>query len=202
MHKIDGPGATVDNEFTDGDPVRGIQATLVTDDWLNDVQGEIISVLEDQSITPVKGTRNQLLTAIKAIFAGIAQATETIIGVAKVSTQTLTDAGADDATIVTPKKLRNGFVLVTGAAGYVAFPSWLGGFVIQWTGGTTSVVASATINWPIPFPNAYWRHVSSIETIDLRYATSTTPTNVGISAYVSGSSTCVANTVNLIAIGR
>jgi hypothetical protein len=71
MHRIDGPGATVDNKFTDGDPVGGIQATLVTDDWLNDIQEELISILTAGSVTPVKGTQNQVLAAIRSLSPGI-----------------------------------------------------------------------------------------------------------------------------------
>ena len=71
MHRIDGPGATVDNKFTDGDPVGGIQATLVTDDWLNDVQEELISILAAGGVAPVKGAQNQVLQAIRAISGGI-----------------------------------------------------------------------------------------------------------------------------------
>lgn len=67
MHRIDGPGATVDNRFTEGDPVSGIQATVVTDDFLNDVQEEIISVLAAAGITPVKGTQDQLYKAISGL---------------------------------------------------------------------------------------------------------------------------------------
>lgn len=71
MHRIDGPGATVDNKFTDGDPVGGVPATLVTDDWLNDVQEELLSVLTAAGITPVKGTQNQVLAAIRSLSPGI-----------------------------------------------------------------------------------------------------------------------------------
>ncbi|CAI8805070.1 putative Tail fiber protein [Pseudomonas sp. IT-P74] len=67
MHRIDGPGATGTNKFTDGDPVGGVQATVVTDDWLNDVQEELMSILTAAAITPVKGTQNQILTAIRRI---------------------------------------------------------------------------------------------------------------------------------------
>ncbi len=67
MHRVDGPGATVDNKFTEGDPVGGVQATVVTADWLNAVQEELISVLTDGGIAPVKGAQDQLLKAIKAI---------------------------------------------------------------------------------------------------------------------------------------
>lgn len=68
MHRIDGPGATVDNRFTDGDPVGGIQATILTDDWANDVQEELMSLLGAASIAPVKGTQNQVLAAVRAII--------------------------------------------------------------------------------------------------------------------------------------
>jgi hypothetical protein len=71
MHRIDGPGATVDNKFTDGDPVGGIQATLVTDDWLNDVQENIMAVLAAAGVSPTKGRAADLLDAIRGSGAGI-----------------------------------------------------------------------------------------------------------------------------------
>jgi len=70
MHRIDGPGATVDNKFTDGDPVGGIQATLVTDDWLNDVQENIMAVLVAAAVSPTKGRSADLVDAIRSISPG------------------------------------------------------------------------------------------------------------------------------------
>lgn len=67
MHRIDGPGATVDNRFTDGDPVGGVQATMVTDDWANDVQEELMSILAAGGVEPVKGTQDQVLKAIRRL---------------------------------------------------------------------------------------------------------------------------------------
>lgn len=67
MHRIDGPGATVDNTFTEGDPVGGVQATVVGAAWLNDVQEELMSVLAGAGIEPVKGVRDQVLKAIRKI---------------------------------------------------------------------------------------------------------------------------------------
>lgn len=69
MHRIDGPGATVDNKFTDGDPVGGVQATLVTDDWLNAVQEEVVGVIESTGAVLDKVTNTQLLAAIRALNA-------------------------------------------------------------------------------------------------------------------------------------
>ena len=71
MHRIDGPGATVDNKFTEGDPVGGVQATVVTYEWLNDMQEELMSLLAAAAITPVKGTQNQVLSALRSLSPGI-----------------------------------------------------------------------------------------------------------------------------------
>ena len=68
MHRIDGPGATVNNLFTEGNPSLGIPATTVTDDWLNDVQEELATVIENADITLSKGTQDQLYDAIVEIF--------------------------------------------------------------------------------------------------------------------------------------
>lgn len=68
MHRIDGPGATVDNRFTDGDPIGGVQATMVTDDWANDVQEELMSILAAGGVTPVKGTQDQVLSALTTLI--------------------------------------------------------------------------------------------------------------------------------------
>lgn len=65
MHRIDGPGATVDNKFTEGDPLTGTQATVVTDDWLNDIQESLMSILAAAGIAPVKGNYTQLVSALK-----------------------------------------------------------------------------------------------------------------------------------------
>lgn len=64
MHKIDAPGATVANLFTEGNPSLSIPATEVSDDWLNDVQEELVNVIEGQGIALIKGTQTQLNEAL------------------------------------------------------------------------------------------------------------------------------------------
>jgi len=83
------------------------------------------------------------------------QATELNQGTAKVATQAQVDAGADDKTFVTPKKMRWGFsISVSGdmSGSYVVFPTWLGGLILQW--GMTNAIASGA-NYLQAFPVAY-----------------------------------------------
>lgn len=95
------------------------------------------------------------LRVAQTIAAKVVQATETVLGIAKVATQVQTNAGTDDSTIVTPKKLRWGFASSFASTGYIAFPSWLGGFIIQW--GLINAnynQTSVTVTFPLAFPNA------------------------------------------------
>ena len=84
------------------------------------------------------------------------QATEIKQGTAKVSTQEQTDSGADDSTIVTPKKLRWGFQILKAINGYIIFPSWLGGLIIQWGRVSGNGGTDITTAFPIAFPNAMY----------------------------------------------
>lgn len=97
---------------------------------------------------------NQGNIDIAALAALATQATEIKLGTAKVATQAQTDTGTDDATIVTPKKMRWGFAISRAANGYILFPTWLGGLIIQWATIATAANGLATITHPIAFPTA------------------------------------------------
>ncbi|MDT6918355.1 phage tail protein [Pseudomonas atacamensis] len=97
---------------------------------------------------------NQGNIDIAALAALATQATEVKLGTAKIATQAQTDAGTDDATIVTPKKMRWGFQIQKAANGYIVFPSWLGGLVLQWGTLTTTTSADSVVGFPIQFPTA------------------------------------------------
>lgn len=159
MHRIDSAGATADNKFTEGDAATGVAATVVTDDWLNATQEEIAHVIEQTGGTLDKLSNTQLWAALSGWFAKGVQATETVLGIAKIATQAQTDAGTDDATIVTPKKLRFGFSASLTADGYIVLPKWLFGLIIQW--GRVSIPAggTASVTFPLSFPGAC-RHFS------------------------------------------
>jgi hypothetical protein len=90
----------------------------------------------------------------QAIAKKVVQATETVLGIAKIATQLQTNAGTDDATIVTPKKLRWGFAISLATNGYVVLPSWLGGLVIQWGKvATPTADIEYAVTFPLAFPN-------------------------------------------------
>ncbi len=94
------------------------------------------------------------LRVAQAIYVRLVQATESVLGIAKIATQAQTNAGTDDATTVTPKKLRAGFSASLGVNGYISFPSWLGGVIFQWGYYSGSLDdLTALITFPIPFPN-------------------------------------------------
>lgn len=54
--------------FTGGNPSSGIPATRVRYWWLNMIQEELAAIVEFAGLTLSKDTRNQVLTAIKAMF--------------------------------------------------------------------------------------------------------------------------------------
>lgn len=74
MHRIDHTTADVTDPlkpvYTEGNPALGIPATIVTDDWLNDVQENIMKVIEEAGISPTKGDDSDLLNAIQQLASG------------------------------------------------------------------------------------------------------------------------------------
>lgn len=153
----------VDGRFVDESNVTGQVGSLITAEWGNAMTSEIINVIEAAELVPTEGQNDQLVVAIEKLteqkvegwFAkAVVQATESVRGWAKVATQTLTDAGVDDSTFVTPKKLRRGVSYIIGPNGYVALPTWLGGLILQW--GTVTVPAyTSVVQFTSPLTTTY-----------------------------------------------
>lgn len=76
MHRIDGPGATGQSLFTEGNPATGTPATTVTADWLNAVQEELVELLAALGGSPDKQQNDQLATALMAALGELVDATE------------------------------------------------------------------------------------------------------------------------------
>ncbi len=105
----------------------------------------------------VAGTDNALpmtpLRVFQAIAAKVIQATESVIGIARIATQTQVNTGVDNTTIVTPNKLRLGVAYSFGVTGYIVCPQWMGSWMLQW-GSVTASITGTSVLFPLAFPNA------------------------------------------------
>lgn len=101
------------------------------------------------------------------------------------ATDTEVQAGTDTSKIVTSGRLYNalsalatkaGFVISLTTNGYIKFPSWLGGLIVQWgtLGLHVAYNLSGTFSWPIAFPNAHLHTVGTL--VDL--SSGTPPTTI------------------------
>jgi phage-related tail fiber protein len=145
---------------------------------------------------------NQGNIDVAALAALARQATEIKLGTAKIATQALTDAGVDDATIVTPKKLRWGFQILKGPTGYIVFPSWLGGLILQWGLGLTSAGGAASVALPLLFPNVVLRaFVSASGTNSVATVGVVTTNSIGLNCYSGNTATGKAENVQFFLIG-
>jgi len=126
--------------------------------------------LASQEEAEAGASNTRLMTPLR-VFQSIAkkmqQATESLMGIAKLASQAEVNAGVSDTSVVTPKKLRLGFMVRLGASGYIVFPSWMGGVIIQWITGGASQAGNngyGDLNlWPLVFPNALFLAVATHE---------------------------------------
>ncbi len=105
---------------------------------------------------------SKFVTALK-LMNWVKQASESVLGMLKVATQAQTNAGAADDVAVTPKKLRAGFAASFSYAGYLAFPTWMGGLIIQWGSISVPANSTATGSLPIAFPTAAFQGVCTYD---------------------------------------
>lgn len=73
MHRVDTEGHDA-GAWRDGTPQIGQQGTIMSADWLNDVQENICTVIEDAGVVLAKGDPDQLKLAIAAMIAGASNA--------------------------------------------------------------------------------------------------------------------------------
>lgn len=144
---------------------------------------------------------NQGQIDVAALASLAAQATEAAQGTAKVATQAMVNAGADDATIVTPKKMRWGFAVSLAANGYIAFPSWLGGLIVQWM-TTSHTGESIAANLPLAFPEACVFAGVNMQTDNgAAVVMNRSKTQLSGSALMSATNATGTNTYNWLAVG-
>lgn len=171
MHRVDAPGH-INNEFFDGNPATGQEATALTADWHNEIQESLALVCEGAGLVLEKGEYAQLYDAIVLIAAGAAGAgggsvpTTRLVNTSGLATgggnlvadrtihvpkATAGDVatGTDDTKAVTPLALQGGSgARLLAGTGYVT----IFGIILQWGTASISANGSGNITLPIAFP--------------------------------------------------
>lgn len=94
MREIAGPGA-VDGEFNDYDAVTNPGASVITAQWANDVQAELIGVIEDSGLTQAAGSLKYLRKAIEKYAKENSKVVGELFYLDTVKTANAYDVGAD-----------------------------------------------------------------------------------------------------------
>lgn len=111
MHRIDHETATSDHKFTEGNPTIPVPATVVTDDWLNAVQEELVAVITGAGLELEKSDNTQLWQAITTAV------DNALPGLATTKNPGLVQIG--DGLAITPQGLLSVLIASTSQAGLV-----------------------------------------------------------------------------------
>lgn len=162
---------------------------------------ELTAALNATQADAETGTNNvRRMTALRvfqALRSAAAVATEALRGVLRVGTQAEVDVGTLDDVAVTPAKLRWGFAVSLALNGYIVFPTWMGGLIIQWGNGAFD--SNKDMTMAIAFTTSFFAAVVSDRM-------STNPTswdsNGSTLSKIRFGSATATDTVSYIAIGK
>lgn len=147
MERINHPTA-LEGMFTDGNPVAGLEATVLTAAWANHVQEELARFIEAAGLVLDPADYTQLQQALVAM--GLRAATQALTGVMRLATAAEVVAGTAADVAVSPATLKSGYLSSLLADGYAWFHN---GLLLQWGYGLASNTGNAMV-FPIVFPTA------------------------------------------------
>jgi len=179
---------------TGGNAGAGTPATKPGAYWYHMIMEELMAIIVAAGITPASGTLNQLLLALRAAGVFITQA------VSDDSTRVATTGWVRAA--MSNIASAAGFAYSFSANGYIKFPSWLWGWIVQWGQIAAQSVGSGSANtgsvtFPLAFPNSVLSWGSgSFNPTAISYTGASiygTPTNTGMSVALQNSWTSAQN---------
>ncbi|MGO3713576.1 hypothetical protein [Alcaligenes aquatilis] len=139
----------VGGKFADANPTTGAPGSWISAVWANSVMDELLAIIADGGFTPSEADNSQVLKAMKALMdARVPAAAESKAGIARIATTTQAQAMADNATILTPKKLAEAFQGVNqGKLGTSMHQRLPGGWKLQCGSAITPANGSLSISF-------------------------------------------------------
>ncbi|MFM0160682.1 gp53-like domain-containing protein [Paraburkholderia sediminicola] len=185
--------------FTGGNPASGTPATILDADFMNMVMMELVNVVVAGGLTPSKTTYDQVLGALRALFAGInGNSAETFSVAAAAAASQAVNLGQLSA-VLSPN-------------GYVTFPVIVAGVkqncILQWLNGVSASTGIVTQAWPVTFPNnvlsavpVYVSNGAALAANTATMSTNTTDSTCVVNVATSSGAAVVSANVKVIAVG-
>lgn len=119
----------------------------------------------------------------------------------EISVAEVTAGAAQGRKWLSLRRLRLGFVASLTANGYIVFPSWLGGFIVQWA-TTSHSGESIAVTLPLEFPAACLFACVNMQTDNgAAVVMNRSKTSLSGSALMGATNATGTNTYNWLAIG-
>lgn len=138
--------------------LAGDQGTIVTADFLNDVQEAIVNPILTAGLSLTKGATSQLTTAIQFLASGLiathyaVAANESAPGHARFATSAEVLAQALGTVVISPLRLKQAFPASFANPGYIKIPTTAGVAVLQFGAET---ISTQTLTHDVALPSAF-----------------------------------------------
>ena len=145
--------------------LAGDQGTIVTADFLNDVQENIVQVILDAGLTLAKGTGTKLRDAIAAKIAThlAVPASEGTSAHVRMATAAEVLAQGLGTVAISPLRLKEAFVASVANPGFLKIPTTVGNLVLNFGRLTIAGDTTVPVTFAQPFATAELAHFATID---------------------------------------